>query len=422
MEGRLVSAVASGPPRDAPSPGSDLDPDGRIEAAIDAGHTLPSSWYTAPTVFALEQQRVFRRAWQYVGHRDLVDEPGDFFTCEVGGVPIVVVCGKDAAVRGFVNICRHRHHPVAVGAGNRSTLQCMYHAWTYKLDGSFNAAPRAKESPNFDGSSLCLRPVAVDFLGQMLFVNPSSEAPPLAEALGPIPSLARKRGMPFDTARFQQRRVVEFDANWKIVYDNNCECYHCPTVHKTWYKAARLDKDHVYSHPIGPLHFEVTMDQHAGQLPDTSLYCWPSLCLTSSGGAGKVEALEQMSSSAEGESAHPGYFAWRFVPVDSRHSRVELDVYCTEDLSEAQLDEWFTTILAVVEEDRDVCNRVQASHDSGVGEPGTLITAIDSEYHTLIWERLLYRALVRPEEPLYAPMLTRTDTWPVTHDELIGSR
>ena len=123
-----------------PRPVSDgtLDPDGAIGNAVDAGKTLPSSWYTSDAIFELEKRAIFRRSWEYVGSRDQVAKPGDFFTCEVGGLPLVVVCGKDEVVRAFHNICRHRHHSVAIGAGNRRLLQCNYHAWTYKLDGSFN--------------------------------------------------------------------------------------------------------------------------------------------------------------------------------------------------------------------------------------------------------------------------------------------
>ena len=139
-----------------------IDPDGTIGARIEAGRTLPSNWYTDQAVFEQEQKAIFRRSWEYVGHRGQVSRPGDFFTCEVGGVPIAVVCGNDSLVRGFVNICRHRLHPVVEGAGNRALLQCRYHAWTYKLDGSFNGAPRTRNDPTFDGTSLCLLPVGVE--------------------------------------------------------------------------------------------------------------------------------------------------------------------------------------------------------------------------------------------------------------------
>ena len=156
--------------------GNDLDPDGSIGRAISEARTLPSAWYTDQEIFQREQERIFRRSWEYVGHRGQVAKAGDFFTCEVGGMPMVVVCGKDDVVRAFHNICRHRHHSVAIGDGNSKLLRCMYHSWTYRLDGSFNAAPRSKEDPNFDGSSLCLKHGSVEFIGNMVFVNPSAAA------------------------------------------------------------------------------------------------------------------------------------------------------------------------------------------------------------------------------------------------------
>ncbi|MFF2111819.1 aromatic ring-hydroxylating oxygenase subunit alpha [Rhodococcus koreensis] len=387
-----------------------LDPDGAVGQAIENGQTLPSSWYTDDSIFEQEKRAIFRRSWEYVGHRGQVAKPGDFFTCEVGGLPIVVVCGKDMVVRAFHNICRHRHHSVAVGAGNRKLLQCNYHAWTYKLDGSFNAAPRSKEDPNFDGTPLCLKTAKVDFLGNMVFVNPSGDAPSLTEALGPIPILARDRALPLDEATFQGRKSVDFDSNWKIVWDNNCECYHCPTVHPSWYKTARLDGEHLYSYPIGPLQFEVVMEQYEGLRDDNSYYCWPAIFFMSSGGAGKLP--DSVADGIEEQAKQPGFIAFRFVPISTRETRIDVDVFSIDPLTEQQVDDWLELILTVVREDRDVCSRVQKAHDAGGSELGTLIPGIDSEYMTQTWEKLVHRALVHPEVPMYAPILERTDTWP----------
>ena len=339
---------------------SDVDPDGSIGAQIERGRTLPSQWYTSETIFELEQKLVFQRAWECVGHRGQVRDRGDRFTCEIGGVRIVVVHDDDSVVRAFHDDDR--------------------------------------------------TPASVDFLGDMVFVNPAADASELHDVLGPIPELARKKGLPIDAAVFRQMRSVDFDANWKIGYDNNCECYHCATIHSSWYKQARLDKDHVYSYPIGPIHFEVVMDQHEDVIQDNSFYCWPAICITSSGGAGKVDGLDDAKSTAA--EGHPGYFCWRFVSLSRRTSRIELSVYSVEELSDKQLDAWFETILSVVHEDRDVCERVQNSHDSGAGRPGTLIPTIDSEFHTLTWERLLYRALTQPGSDHYAPILQPSETWP----------
>ena len=352
---------------------NDLDPDGTIDAQIAQGRTLPSQWYTSEKIFNLEQTLVFQRSWECVGHRGQVRESGDHFTCEVGGIRIVVVCERDSEVRAY-----------------------------QLLDGRFD--------PRVDPATQRLAPASVDFLGEMVFVNSDADARELHDVLGPIPELARAKGLPIDAAVFRQMRSVDFDANWKIGYDNNCECYHCATIHSSWYKQARLDKDHVYSYPIGPIHFEVVMDQHEDVIQDNSFYCWPAICITSSGGAGKVDGLDDAQTTPA--AGHPGYFCWRFVPLSRRTSRIELSVYSVDELSETQLDAWFETILSVVHEDRDVCERVQNAHDSGAGRPGTLIATIDSEFHTLTWERLLYRALTQPEADHYAPILEPSATWP----------
>src|SRR5215210_2610057 len=125
-------------------------------ATLADGRTIPFGWYSDPAVLRLERERIFRRTWQYAGRAEQVAEPGSFFTCDLGGVPIVVARGKDAALRAFLNVCRHRGSLVCEGEGRRESLQCPYHAWTYGLDGSLRAAPRTEREEAFDKSELGL--------------------------------------------------------------------------------------------------------------------------------------------------------------------------------------------------------------------------------------------------------------------------
>ena len=119
-------------------------------ATIADGRTIPFDWYSDPAVLRLERERIFRRTWQYAGRADQVAEPGVFFTCDLGGVPIVVVRDEQHGLRAFLNVCRHRGSLVCEGEGKRASLQCPYHAWTYGLDGSLRAAPRSDLVPGFD--------------------------------------------------------------------------------------------------------------------------------------------------------------------------------------------------------------------------------------------------------------------------------
>src|SRR3954454_19162719 len=83
-------------------------------ASIDTGHALPSDWYTDPDIYKSENDRILRRSWHYVTHVGALAEVGDQFLWQIGGVPIVLVRDREGEVGGFVNICRHRAHPVVI--------------------------------------------------------------------------------------------------------------------------------------------------------------------------------------------------------------------------------------------------------------------------------------------------------------------
>ena len=62
--------------------------------------TPPSSWYTVPEVYKLEQQTVFANSWQMIGRASELDEAGRYITFEVAGEPIVVVGGGGGGAGG----------------------------------------------------------------------------------------------------------------------------------------------------------------------------------------------------------------------------------------------------------------------------------------------------------------------------------
>lgn len=209
--------------------------------ALGDGWTLPARWYTDAATFELERERIYTRAWQYLCHTGLVAAPGDAAPGYAGHVPVVVVRGEDGALHGFVNVCRHRGHEVVTEAGNRRTLQCPYHAWTYGLDGCLRTAPRSDREPVFPKDELSLLPVSVGTWGPFVFVNPDSEADPLAETLGEIPAIVAESGVDVDALEFHERRRWTLDTNWKVGLENYLECYHCPVAHPGF--SAMIDVD-----------------------------------------------------------------------------------------------------------------------------------------------------------------------------------
>jgi phenylpropionate dioxygenase-like ring-hydroxylating dioxygenase large terminal subunit len=186
--------------------------------------SLPWSWYFDPDILRLEQDAIFRRSWQYVGHLGQIDEPGSFFASRAGDVPVVVTRAGDGELRSFLNVCRHRGSVIVEGEGKRASLQCPYHAWTYGLDGALRAAPRADETAPRE--ELGLIPLRVASWGPFVFVNPESEGPSLEETVGELWA-----AIPVDGLEFHHRTDYALESNWKIACENYLECYHCAVAH-----------------------------------------------------------------------------------------------------------------------------------------------------------------------------------------------
>jgi nitrite reductase/ring-hydroxylating ferredoxin subunit len=175
-------------------------------------------------VLAREEERIFRSAWHYVGCFGQGNvEPG-----WAGRVPVVLIRDGETE-RAFVNVCRHRGSVVAENAGDRKTLQCPYHAWTYDLDGSLRSVPRGEELEGTE--ELSLVPARLERWGPFRFVTLDSEAPPLAELLGEVPERIAQAGLDVEALTFHHRTDWEVSANWKIASENFLECYHCPVAH-----------------------------------------------------------------------------------------------------------------------------------------------------------------------------------------------
>jgi phenylpropionate dioxygenase-like ring-hydroxylating dioxygenase large terminal subunit len=200
-------------------------------ATASATRTLPWSWYSDPAVLALEQERIFRRFWQYVARADEVAEAGSFVATHAGQVPVVLVRDEHGELRAFLNVCRHRGSLVCEGAGKRATLQCPYHAWTYGLDGRLVAAPRAAREGGIETSELGLVQLRLETWGPFVFVTPDPDAAPLADYLEDVPERIAAAGVDVDSLRFHTRSESEAAANWKLCAENFLECYHCAVAH-----------------------------------------------------------------------------------------------------------------------------------------------------------------------------------------------
>jgi choline monooxygenase len=200
-----------------------------IDPNVARAWTLPAHLYTDPRVFASEQERVLGRTWQLIGHLRQVEKPGDYFTTEVAGEPLLIVRGIDDCLRAFFNVCRHRAGPPAEGCGSRKVFRCVYHGWTYALDGSLLHSTEMEGVEGFRQEDFALAPVRCEEWFNLVFVSLDPQAPPLVETLGVLPEQVGR--FDFTSMKFFERRTYDMKCNWKTYVDNYLEGFHLPTVH-----------------------------------------------------------------------------------------------------------------------------------------------------------------------------------------------
>ena len=98
--------------------------------------------YADPDVFELEMERIFGRAWLYVGHTSQVQNPGDYVTTELGRQPVIMCRHSDGRVHVLLNRCTHRGAKVVnERKGHSPRLICCYHGWSYDTDGKLLNVP-----------------------------------------------------------------------------------------------------------------------------------------------------------------------------------------------------------------------------------------------------------------------------------------
>lgn len=194
--------------------------------------------YTDPRTFQEERQRIFLRVWNFVCHDSEIAKPGDYLTTIVAGQPIIVCRNAQGELRAFYNTCRHRAAQVVRDAcGNTRAFTCLYHLWSYDLDGGLISVPGIEAyNTSFNPCGLSkdlygLIPVRIEAMHRLIFVCFDSAAPSLADYLGEAAAaLEHPFGSP-DTQVWVQRRKI-LKANWKMQPENSRDGYHAPLLHR----------------------------------------------------------------------------------------------------------------------------------------------------------------------------------------------
>lgn len=220
------------------------------------GMSLARPFYTAPEVFEADLALIWYRDWIFAANEVELSKNGSYVTLQLGAYPVVVVRGQDGLVRAFHNVCRHRGQRLCSKAsGQTAKLVCPYHQWTYETDGRLLWA--RDMGPEFDASKHGLKPLHSASAAGMIFICLAEDAPDFA----PVKAAADRYSAPHhpqDLKVAYQSRIVE-GGNWKLVLENNRECYHCAGSHPALCRTFNDDPDLVgsddsLSSPAGAAH------------------------------------------------------------------------------------------------------------------------------------------------------------------------
>ena len=197
-------------------------------AANREGHTLPQQLYVGEEAFRFDTEVMLPSVWLFACTVAHIKKPGDWFLFEMASNSVIILRGKDGEVRAFFNSCRHRGSRLCEAQqGHAAKIICPYHQWTYNLDGALFGARNM--GPDFDKSLHSLTPAALENVGGLIFICLGDNPPDIGQVKQDIAAQIGAYDLEHCKVAVQDDLIE--DANWKLVMENNRECYHCDANH-----------------------------------------------------------------------------------------------------------------------------------------------------------------------------------------------
>jgi len=341
----------------------------------------PKECFLSDDWLARDLEAIFWRRWLVAGHVDelALQERHGYLTYAVGDAEVFIRRDDAGEIRAYHNVCPHRGARLCEarsGAAASKRVVCPYHLWTFDLsDGRLVNSRHMHE--DFDQDAYGLTPANVSVWNGFIFVCFADDPPPApADQFDAVST----GGFDLAATKVAATTVHEIQANWKIVVDNNMECYHCVANHPElmelvdWRVSACDDFDAFCAERV------------AGR--DVFSYALPTKSVTI-GGERVCRLPLPRSEDAEPSISpqllwEPGVAlvvsddnAWLFVPRPLAADRTELRQYWLvardavegEDYDAAEVKEfWYRTMR----QDRGLCERVHRGMRNPAYRPGPL--------------------------------------------------
>ena len=198
---------------------------------------IPVERYISREFMQLEWEYIWTKVWLLGGRSDDIPDPGDYICTDIGKESVLIVRQHDGSVKAFHNVCLHRGNrlrPEGIGKGAEN-FRCMYHHWTYGLDGSIEHIPDMSSFPQGCPPGGRIQPLPAGEWGSFVWFSLNSDVEPLLDYLDPVH--AHLAPYHFERMRWVRDITVEWNCNWKASVDAFNESYHVQGIHPQlmWY-------------------------------------------------------------------------------------------------------------------------------------------------------------------------------------------
>ena len=355
-------------------------------------HGLPRTAFLSDEIFEVEWERIFSRYWLSLIGADGLRDVGACRVVDWPRRPVVIARGQDGQLRGFDNVCRHRGCRL-LKAGVEShggAFRCPYHGWTYRDDGRLAAVPNAGDEILSERERLGLNTFAVEECCEQIFVRFSQEEGDLPIWLQPLLSNIAPW---FASPLFCAHRIpYEIEANWKLVFQNFNECYHCRFVHPGLNALTRFDtaSNDLVEGPIlgGPM----ILSDGVESMTASGRLCGAPFSSLDPHRLRRVYYFTVFPNLFI--SPHPDYvMTHRLIPLSRTRTRIECEFWFQQELADGKpvdatgaADFWDS----VNREDWYVCEQTQAGVQSMSFEPGpyaateSMVAEFDRYYRSVM--------------------------------------
>ncbi len=200
--------------------------------------------------FELEREKIFRRAWLNIGRVEEIPKPGDYIAKDltICNASVLIIRGKDGAVRGFHNVCSHRGNKLVWDEKGscKGSLTCGFHAWSYNTKGKLIWVPDEENFFDLPKCDLGLTPIHTDVFEGFIFIH-LADTPneSLREYLGGVADQLEGGG--FSELALMGQYKIDEHANWKVALDAQNELYHIPFQHRRTIPQFCVMKDGKYT-------------------------------------------------------------------------------------------------------------------------------------------------------------------------------